>query len=291
MVRSMTAYGRAVKNISGGRWVVELHSVNRKMLDLNLVMAKELLRFDLDVRKQIAELVFRGQVTARISYERDEAVSSVPLKALEDAKKNWEKIAKKLGYDAQKTVDLPFLLERMPREGSADLLENEKAHRALKEAVGAALRELVAMKVREGENLVKDLGMRLKHIEQLVKRVEKLAPMMKEGLARKLRENVQGLFPLTKESEERFFRELAFFAEKSDVTEELTRLHSHIEQFRHFIGSKEASVGRTFDFLAQEMHREMNTIASKAADSEVSQLSIEMRSECEKIREQVQNIE
>jgi uncharacterized protein (TIGR00255 family) len=91
---------------------------------------------------------------------------------------------------------------------------------------------------------------------------------------------------LTKESEERFFRELTFFAEKSDVTEELTRLHSHIEQFRHFIGSKEASVGRTFDFLAQEMHREMNTIASKAADSAVSQLSIEMRSE-EKIREQV----
>jgi uncharacterized protein YicC (UPF0701 family) len=123
-------------------------------------------------------------VTARISYERDEAVSSVPLKALVDAKKNWEKIAKKLGYDAKKTVDLPFLLEQMPREGSADLLENEKAHKALKEAVGAALRELVAMKLREGENLVKDLGMRLKHIEQLVKRVEKLAPMMKEGVAR-----------------------------------------------------------------------------------------------------------
>lgn len=287
----MTAYGRATKKGPEGCWVVELHSVNRKMLDLNLVMAKELLRFDLDVRKQIGEQVLRGQVTARITYERDGAFSSASVKALSDAKKSWEKIATKLGYDAKKAIDLPFLLERMPRESSAGFIENEKVQKALKEAVAAALRELLLMKVREGDNLVKDLLMRLKEVERLVKRVEKLAPQMKESLLKKLRENVLGLFPLTKESEERFSRELAFFAEKCDVTEELTRLHSHIGQFRSTLSSKEISIGRTLDFLAQEMHREMNTIASKAADSEISQISIAMRSECEKIREQVQNIE
>src|SRR5215510_189397 len=101
MVRSMTAYGRAIKKSPEGRWVVELHSVNRKMLDLNVAMAKELLRFDLDVRKQIGEQVVRGQVTARITYERDEAFSPASVKGLSDAKKRWEGIAKKLGYDAK----------------------------------------------------------------------------------------------------------------------------------------------------------------------------------------------
>jgi len=243
------------------------------------------------VRKQIGEQVSRGQVTARITYEKDEAFSPASVKALSDAKKQWEKIATKLGYEAKKAIDLSFLLSKMPREGGADLIDFDKAQKALKDAVGAALRELVAMKVREGENLVKDLLLRLKGIEQHVKKVEKLSPQMKETLAKKMRENVQGLFPLSKESEERFFRELAFFAEKCDVTEELTRLHSHIDQFRSILSSKEISVGRTLDFLAQEMHREMNTIASKAADDEIAKISIAMRGECEKIREQVQNIE
>ncbi|MFI5334359.1 MAG: YicC/YloC family endoribonuclease [Chlamydiales bacterium] len=286
----MTAYGRAVKGTPFGRWVVELSSVNRKMLDVNAQMAKECLRFELDVRKQIAELVFRGQVTARITHEVDEGPGSISLDALAALKKKWEAVAKKLGYNPKEAIDLSFLLAHMSEERS-HLVENEKVQKALKGCVEAALQELVAMKEREGTNLAKDLIVRLKGIEQLIKKVEKLAPQMKENLRKKLQASVQGVFPLTKESEERFFRELTLFAEKSDVSEEITRLHSHVDQFRDLIVSKETSVGRTLDFLAQEMHREMNTIASKVSDSELSQITIAMRAECEKIREQVQNIE
>lgn len=290
MARSMTAYGRAVKGTPFGRWVVELSSVNRKMLDVNVQVPKEFLRFELVVRKRVAEVVLRGQITARITHEVDEGPESISLDALAMVQKKWEKIAKKLGYHPKEMIDLSFLLEHMPKEG-ADLVENEKVEQALRAGVTEALRALVLMKEREGVSLVKDLTARLKTVELLVKKVEKLAPQMKENLSQKLQRSVQGMFPLTQESEEHLFRELTFFAEKSDLSEEITRLYSHFAQFRHLITSKEVSIGRSLDFLAQEMHREMNTIASKASDSDVSQISVVMRAECEKIREQVQNIE
>ena len=147
------------------------------------------------------------------------------------------------------------------------------------------------MKVREGAHLAKDLLARLVEIERAVKKVDATAPKMVENYRKRVTETARGLFPLNAENEERFYRELAFSSEKCSVAEELTRLSSHIKQFRHYLASKEKSIGKTLEFLVQEMHREMNTIASKAVDSDVSQLSIEMRSSCEKIREQVQNIE
>lgn len=291
MVKSMTAYGRGVAKSPFGRWVVELHSVNRKMLDVHLMMPKEYLNFDLDVRKWIGERVGRGQVTARIAHHLAEGGTPVSAKPLKELKKHWEKVAKELGYDPEEEIGLSFLLERMQMVSFEPSMKEGALRASLQKAIFAALDEMDVMKAREGTHLAQDIRERLTAIEQAIKKVDAEAPKIIENYRKHLMESVRGLFPLTSENEERFYREAAFFAEKCQVTEELTRLASHIGQFRHFLSKKERSIGKTLDFLVQEMHREMNTIASKSIDSGVSQLSIVMRSECEKIREQIQNIE
>jgi uncharacterized protein (TIGR00255 family) len=288
----MTAYGRAVKETPFGRWVVEIHSVNRKMLDVNMVMSKELLRFDLDVRKWIAEEIVRGQVTAKISHVLGGDEASFFLEPLKELQSSWEKVAEKLGYDPKKTIDLRFLMERAPQQMSLELQEHdEKLRKILKEAVGAALDELSEMKVREGKNLKKDLEERVETLERDLKQIHKKLPKYTEEFGKKLLERVQGLVELSGENEEKLVKEIATVAEKADITEEVTRLTSHFEQFRHYLNAKEKGVGRTLDFLVQEMHREINTMAAKAQEVELSHLTVKMRSECEKIREQLQNVE
>lgn len=293
MVKSMTAYGRGKKESPFGRWAVEINSVNRKMLDMHLQMPKEFLRFDLEVRKWIADQLTRGQVTIRIQHDANEELASASLDSLKQLKATWEKIARELGYDPAKSVDLPFLLART--SGLATSLnqedQDEELRKTLKEAIDISLKEMMVMKAREGEHLAKDLLQRLKSIEDAVAKVKVRAPQMIESFKKKLIEKAQAALELAGENEERLFRELAFYAEKGDVSEELTRLDSHIKQFRHYLASDEKSIGRTLDFLTQEMHREISTLAAKALESDVSHLTVLMRSECEKIREQVQNVE
>lgn len=292
MVKSMTAYGRSQKKTSFGRWLVELHSVNRKMLDIHLLMPKEFLRFDLDVRKWIADQLQRGQITVRIQHETSEELAPASLETLKQLKTNWEKIARALDYDPAQAIDLPFLLARAPSLNALEQVdEDDELKQALKAALETSLEEMMAMKVREGKHLAEDILQRLQGIEEAVATVKKRSPEMIESFKKKLIERAQAALALTGENEERLFRELAFFAEKGDVTEELTRLDSHINQFRHYLASKEKSVGRTLDFLTQEMQREINTLSAKALENDVSHLTVMMRSECEKIREQVQNVE
>ncbi|MBI2743766.1 MAG: YicC family protein [Chlamydiales bacterium] len=294
MVRSMTAYGRATKDNPLGSWAVEIHSVNRKMLDMHLMMPKEFLRFDLDVRKWIADQIQRGQVNVRIVHTLNEKSIAPSIKTLKQFKGMWEKVAEELGYDPLAEVDLPFLLDRAPQSSTLEQPEQDEELKAsLKDAVGSALKEMMEMKVREGKHLHDDLLGRLKIIEDAAQKAKLAAPQMMDNFRKKLLERISSLslLPQTPENEERLFRELSFFAEKGDVTEELTRLDSHIAQFRHYLKSGEKSIGRTLDFLTQEIHREINTLSAKSLETELSYLTVLMKSECEKIREQLQNIE
>lgn len=291
----MTAYGRGKKETPFGHWIVEMHSVNRKMLDIHMLMPKEFLRFDIDVRKWIADQLQRGQITVRIQHDLKEELSLASIDAMKQLKASWEKIARELGYDPAKAIDLPFLLGRADGLKSLRSLEeeerDEELRQTLKDALDASLKEMMVMKISEGKHLAKDIQKRLKIIEDAVDAVKKRAPQMIESYKNKLIEKAQAALALQGENEERLFRELAFVAEKGDVTEELTRLDSHIKQFRHYLASGEKSIGRTLDFLTQEMQREISTLAAKALESDVSHLTVTMRSECEKIREQVQNVE
>ncbi len=291
----MTAYSRASASFPLGRLVIEIHSVNRKMLDMSLYLPKDLLKFDVEIRKWMSQWLERGQVTVRLNLQ-SEGISgklfsnyAVQLKTL---KEGWDKLAKELGYEPEKVVDLSFLVSQWQMMPAAETKEEEEAVRAsLKGLVDDALQEFMKMKETEGKTLALDIQKRLKIIEENIAAVEMKKELPLVHYRKKIVDRMKEIGHLHGEAEERIMREVALLAEKLDVTEELVRLRAHIEQFRHHLASQEKAVGRTLDFLTQEMHREINTLGSKSADSEISSYVIKTKSELDKIREQVQNIE
>lgn len=288
----MTAYGRSSKITPLGRLVIEIQTLNRKMLDIHLSFPKELFSFDLEIRKWIGEKIQRGQLNVRIQLEPSEA-PLVQLPLLKQLKRAWEKIAVDLGYEPQDTITLSFLMNQLPYQvASEHMVSNDEMHNALKECVESALGELMEMKKREGETLATDIDMRLKIIEEHLKKIDERSSVAVDKYREKLKERLLE-FQLGggKEAEERILREIVLYAERLDVTEEKTRLNSHIDQFRHLLKTPEKSIGRTLDFLTQELNREINTLASKSADTELSLLTVAIKSEIEKVREQIQNIE
>jgi uncharacterized protein (TIGR00255 family) len=289
MIRSMTAYSRASKDSSFGRWVVEIHSVNRKFLDINLSLPKELLFLDIEIRKWVAEVLQRGQITVRV-FLQQEGGGAASLSTLKKLKESWEKTAKDLGFDA-KEITLSFLLEQMPSFSSDATKDQEILRSSLKEVILQALKELLQMKEKEAVPLVQDMLKRVSIIEECKEKVVKDSAGVVDHYRKKLQDRLSEVLGPTVEGEERILREVVLFAEKIDLTEEITRLNSHIEQFRSVLSSKEKSVGRTLDFLVQEMNREINTLSAKCVGVELSLLMVTMKSELEKIREQLQNIE
>lgn len=292
MLNSMTGFGRALFDAPFGRLIVEIQSVNRKYLEIFVSLPKEFGRFEQDVRKWIQEAVHRGQVTVRIHFvpkagRVEEALPDVEL--LRSLKSGWEKISQQLGYDPKK-IDLPFLLQYLPESSKLEFARDEDLP-VLHRSVEQALQELLKMKKAEGKALLKDLSSRLKELEKTLKQVEVLTPDSTSRMRQKLREKIEEVLKPSAEVEERLLREIALFAEKVDVSEEITRLHSHLDQFAKIFEVKEGGVGRKMDFLVQEMGREINTIGSKSSEAKIAHLVVEMKSELEKMREQIQNIE
>jgi len=290
MVKSMTAFGRATLASDLGRFVFEIHSVNRKMLDMNLSLPKELLRFDTDIRKWLSHSLERGQVSLRLSLQTEKKETAPHIASLKQLKEEWEKIAKKLGYDPKEAIDLPFLLSQL-QPVSFEETKEEEIGKILKKGVEQALKVLLQMKQREGKALASDIQKRLRVIEEAISEVEahKEEPLLR--YRRKLLERLEEIAPLTKETEQGIERELIFLAENMDITEEIVRLRTHLQEFRKHLSSKEGAVGRTLDFLTQEMHREINTLGAKSKEGKISLAVIKMKSELDRIREQVQNIE
>jgi uncharacterized protein (TIGR00255 family) len=295
MIKSMTAYSRSSKSSPYGRFVVEIHSVNRKMLDMSLYLPKDLLRFDLEMRKWLSQSIERGQVTLRLNVQNEgiagKLFSSYGAQ-LKNLKEGWDKLAKDLGYDPSKMVDLPFLVSQMQTVSLNETKEEEEGIKTtLKELIQNALESLMQMKEIEGKTLAQDMQKRLKIIEENSLIIESKKDEPLKRYQKKLTERLKEISGLSAEMDERVAREVALLAEKMDVTEELVRLRAHIEQFRKHLLSKEKAVGRTLDFLTQEMHREINTLGSKSIDTDISFYVVQIKSELDKIREQVQNIE
>jgi len=209
----------------------------------------------------------------------------VPL--LKKLKSGWEKTAKELGIGKEE-ITLTFLLAQMEKV-SSDLF-GTKIQTELKKTVSVALTGLVKMKETEGKALAADMLKRVKTLQSNVNAMEKMSSKAPEYYREKLLARLEVLLKEPLE-DERVLREVALFAEKADITEEITRLKSHLVQFADLLKSKEESVGRTLDFLIQEILREINTVSSKSPDLALTQLAVSSKAELEKIREQVQNIE
>lgn len=283
MLSSMTGFGRSVFKAPFGTLTVEIQSVNRKYLEIFVSMPKEFSRFEIEVRKWVSDTISRGQVSVRIFLipNLDALQNLLPdPKIVKALKKKWEQLAREAGTDP-KEIDLAFILPYLPQQQG--LAKNEDLP-FLRTCVEGALKELAAMKTTEGKALVQDLAKRLKELERNLEKIRAYAPdatvKMKQKLIEKLGE-AQG--------DERLLREVALFAERVDITEEIVRLQSHIVQFKDLL--KQSAAGRKMDFLIQEMGREINTIGSKSMEAKISHLVVEVKSELEKMREQVQNLE
>lgn len=289
----MTGFGRAMVQESGVQITVEILSVNRKHLDINLVLPKHLNRFDPDIRKQVGAFVMRGHVTVRISVV---FVKDSPLKVqanLAMAKQyhqGWCAIAESLGLD-----NSSFCLSLL--ENETDLFvynETESMNEfaiLLNKGIDKALKPFIAMRESEGELLKKDIDQRLDDLKIKMTTIAQISPQAVEKYRNKMIEKMKSLIPSIEVLDERLLKEIALFAEKVDVEEEIVRFYSHIDQFKQLLKNGPPAAGKTAEFLVQEITREINTTGSKCSDLTVTKLVVDIKSELERIREQIQNIE
>ena len=291
-MKSMTGFGRAELDAPFGRIVVEIQSVNRKYLEVNVSLPKDFSRFENGIRKVIGDAVSRGSVSARVQIlPNSTAMENLLPDAdmLRSLKAGWEGLAESLGYD-KNVVNFQFLLNY-----SSDKLPQLKTIKDedfafLSQCVQKAVNALQEMKVQEGTALAKDISSRLHEMGLKVTVIEQATPEVVQKLRVKLKERMEELFTPGIELDDRLLREVALHAERLDISEEITRFRSHITQYLELLKSQEAS-GRKMDFLVQEMGREINTMGSKSMDAKMAHLVVEVKSELEKIREQIQNIE
>jgi uncharacterized protein (TIGR00255 family) len=295
MLKSMTAFGRSCNVTPFGRFVVEIQSVNRKFLEINTFIPKEFIRFDSEIKKWISPQVVRGQINVRIiiTFENSSPLIVIPnLPLARQIKSAWDKITKDLGLENQK-FDIHLLANETGILLYDEEFQDETQYRTiLEETVKSALTQLQEMKSFEGKILQSDIETRFKLIETHIQKVELKAPHATEKYRQKLIERLKEVIPGNFENEERILREIALYAEKIDIAEEIIRFHSHLKQCKLILNSSSKdAIGKKMEFVLQELSREVNTIGSKASDIDVSYLVIEIKSELERIREQIQNVE
>ena len=290
----MTGYGRGDCSQDGFRITVELSSVNRKQAEISVNLPRELEILEGQIRDLINRHIARGRLTVRVSLHVGETVSSarmhinVPL--AKAYARELTRLAKQLNLPGPVTLDH---LARAPGvfQTNEDLAVEEDFWPGVQKALTQALTQLVRMREREGEHLAKDLAKRIEIMRKATERVRKHAPAVAERYRVQLIERIRAAgLEAPGEDDERLLKEIVYFADRSDITEELTRLQSHYQQFEAGRKLKEP-VGRMLDFLAQEMNREVNTIGSKANDSLISREVVVLKAELEKFREQAQNVE
>jgi uncharacterized protein (TIGR00255 family) len=293
-MKSMTGYGRGECAQDGFKVTVELSSVNRKQAEVSVTLPREVELLEPQIRDAINRLVARGRVNARVSLHAAENKLSARKHINEPLAKAYAaelaRLAKQLKLSGEVTLDQVL---RAPGVFQTDeqLAGTEDLWPAVEKALSHALAALLKMREREGAHLAKDLTARIGVMSGAVGKVQKQAPVTAENYRQNLIERIKsaGIENIAPE-DERLLREIILFADRSDISEELTRLQSHFQQFEDCRKSKEP-VGRTLDFLAQEMNREINTIGSKANDAVISREVVTLKAELEKFREQAMNVE
>jgi uncharacterized protein (TIGR00255 family) len=288
----MTGYGRGQSVQNGCKYSVELNSVNRKQSDVVVTLPRELSEIEPRVRDVINAEVSRGRLNVVIAVHRSAAANGhlaldkEAARAYYHAMLDLQKELKATGEISIETVLRAPGVMRVPEEQ----MPIDEAWPHVESALKQSLAELVRMREREGKHLAKDLVKRLKVVRDCVRKVRQLQPGVLKRYRQSLQERVQRAGVELPIDDERLVKEVIFFADKSDISEELTRLDSHFAQFAHHLRKNEP-VGRTLEFMSQEIAREFNTLGAKANDVEISQLVVLCKAELEKIREQLSNIE
>ena len=289
---SMTGYGRGEYKDGGVELCVEVKTVNNRYLDVAVRAPRIFIAFEDVIRSAVREKLTRGHADVFVSFS-DKRRKERTIYLDEGAAQAYAEAARKIHSlfpDAENDFSVTNIL-RFPDVISQDEASSadEECLNALKTALSSALDNLNAMRSAEGEKLQKDMLSRVDVIDGDVKEIEKRATAVVENYKSKLDAKIKKILESTEIDEARILTEVALFADKSNIDEEITRLHSHISQFKEIC--KEKLVGRKLDFLVQEFNRETNTICSKSNDTAITKIALAMKNEIEKIREQVQNVE
>lgn len=294
-MKSMTGFGRGECEKLGRQFTVEIKTVNHRYLEPNIRMPHQFQALEASIRAIMKERIARGKADVSIRYTNhsdDQGTVWVNETKLSEYVSALRKAAENVGLTddlaLSKVLNLPGVVES---EMAEEDLEEIKV--ILTEALDLAINDLDAMRLREGETLKLDFKSKLDELEEHVVEIEKIAPRVVEGYKTRLYERMDQYLDKAKTQQlddGRLETEVTLFADRCCIDEELTRLHSHIKQYRQLIEKKEP-IGRQLDFLTQELNRESNTIASKSNDLEITRHALAMKNIVEKIREQIQNIE
>ncbi|MBQ7707256.1 MAG: YicC family protein [Lachnospiraceae bacterium] len=292
MIKSMTGFGRSEVINEDRKIVVEIKAVNHRYCDMNIKLPKRFNHFEADIRNLLKEKIQRGKVDIYITYE-DYSKSNVCVKY------NKEIAAEYIGYLKQMAEEFDIVSDiktsgvgRFPEvftleEQSSD---DEKTWEYLKASIEEACDMFVDARIKEGENLKTDLIAKLDNMLEIVAFIEEKSPELISDYKKRLIEKIEELNANTQIDDQRIALEVTLYADKICVDEEIVRLKSHIESTKNIL-LEGGAVGRKLDFIAQEMNREANTILSKANSLQISDRGIELKTEIEKVREQIQNIE
>ncbi len=291
----MTAFGRAEVEAEGRTYTCEVRSLNSRYLDVSIRMPRRYSVLEERVKRLISSHVTRGRIelSVQVNGERGEAAPQrveANLRLARDYHEQLERLRQELGIQEPVGLGLLLALGRDILEVKEEEESAELVWERISQPVESALASLDGMRLEEGRVLGADFAERLSALEGLLDRISERTPSLVEDYRSRLRERIQAALKEAEVDEGRLVQEVAIFADRADVTEELVRARSHIEQFRAMLEAEEP-VGRKLNFLLQELNREVNTIGSKAPDAAVSQLVVEAKSELERVREQVQNIE
>ena len=293
MIKSMTGFGRCEVMEGERKFTVEVKGVNHRYLDINIRMPKKLNFFETSIRNLLKHSIQRGKVDIFITYE-DLSESQVSLKYNETLAEEYLSYLKKMAETFSLENDIRVSsLSRYPEVLTMEeqAPDEEKLWTGLKRALDGAIAQFVETRGLEGENLKKDLTRKLDGMLMMVDSIVKRAPQIIAEYRKKLEKKVKELLEDTQIEDSRIAAEVVIFADKICTDEEVVRLKSHVEHMKETLLSDDNGIGRKLDFIAQEMNREANTILSKANDLEIANLGIELKTEIEKIREQIQNIE
>ncbi len=292
MIKSMTGFGRCEVTFDSRKFTVEMKSVNHRYLDVNIKMPKKLNFFESAIRAELKNYISRGKVDVFVTYE-DFSESNTSVCYHKEVAAEYLKYLRQMAEDFGLDNDIRVsTLSKYPEVFTMEEqnIDEDALWKELQKAIAGAAEMFVQTRITEGENLRKDLISKLDGMLKLVDFISQRSPQIVSEYRQKLEERVRDLLADNTVDEGRLLTEVTIFADKVCVDEELVRLKSHIETTRKTL-LEGGSIGRKLDFIAQEMNREANTTLSKSNDLEISNCAIELKTEIEKVREQIQNIE
>ncbi len=294
MIKSMTAYGRGEYRLNETLYIAEIRAVNHRYLDIVLRMPKSILALEKDLKALISSRTRRGRIEVFIEMRNEGGITPYELELNMPLATSYldifSEMAKHFDIDQEITLNSLLTMKDVVISKPAEI-DLEATKHGIQEALTLALDPLDMMRRKEGAAIEADFLKRIDLLGKYLDEMEKRAPELIEEYQNRLKEKIDRILNDVAADESRLAQEVAFFADKSDITEEIVRIRSHVNQFREYLSVDDDAIGRRLDFLIQELNREVNTIGSKTSDSLADKVVIEMKAELEKLREQAQNVE